>query len=545
MRLTRVALEGAVIFAFCALLQLGLIPRQGLWADEFFSLAMATGHSLEHPAERADPALGDYVEATRALPPAAYSHYLEHESPPAGIRRVVRAVFLSDTSPPLYYVLLYGWTHALGTGDFALRLFSVMCSLACFPLIWSIAKKLGGGPAAVYTGILFAVSPLCVFYSTEGRMYSLLLFFSVWMMWLTLRLWDRGTSATRLILWVATGVAGLLTHYFFAFVWIASVLWLQLHPGRFPRKLSIAGACLTFFLVLPWYMHLPESLSQWRVTGDWLSVRPVGYHRIKSFSLLPWSFFSTNPLGGGRPFLHWINVGIFLLLALAALRKLSWSLFSTPRSLIWLWLLSPCFGLAALDLLRGTYVTAVPRYAIAGMPAAFLLVGLGLGSLGRRLRVVLIGMIVFLCLFGVRRLYIAESRNGEPYLQVAKLLAHQVDASDVILVHSIPSGVAGIGRYLGREQTPKDGVSLASWVGQLGQRRIPHDLKALTAGRKRIILLRLHEVYEPAPEQSWLEKNATLAETKRIGAATLYYFVPRDATVFFATPALLSSTRTH
>src|SRR6478736_1598191 len=39
-------------------LQLAIIHRHGLWTDEVFSLAMATGHSLEHPSRVADPALG-------------------------------------------------------------------------------------------------------------------------------------------------------------------------------------------------------------------------------------------------------------------------------------------------------------------------------------------------------------------------------------------------------------------------------------------------------------------------------------------------------
>jgi hypothetical protein len=43
---TRPALAGALIFVLCALLRIGLVDRQSLWADEFFSLAMATGHSL-------------------------------------------------------------------------------------------------------------------------------------------------------------------------------------------------------------------------------------------------------------------------------------------------------------------------------------------------------------------------------------------------------------------------------------------------------------------------------------------------------------------
>jgi len=533
---TRTALTAVLILVLCALLRIGLVDRHGLWGDECFSLAMATGHSLEHPADRADPAFGDFVEEPGAVAPAAYSRYLEHEIPPAGLRRVLRAVFLSDTSPPLYYLLLYGWTLALGTGDAALRLFSILWALATFPIIWSLGKRLGGEAAAAPACILFAVSPLCIFYSTEGRMYSMLLFCTVCMMWLTLRLWDRGANAARFILWVTASAAGLLTHYFFAFVWIAAVFWLQLYPGRFPRKLSGASALLTALLVLPWYIHIPESLSQWRVTGDWLTMRRDDYHPITTPLSLPWRFW-TYPsmewmLGGSRS-LGWIKAGVFLLLAVATLRKLSWSLFSSSRSLLWIWLLSPCLGMAVFDLVRGTYITAETRYALAGMPAAFLLTGIGLGSLGYRLRAIFIALIALLCLIGVRGFYQADHRSYQNYPEVARLLAQEVTDSDLILVHSVPSVVAGLARYLEKAGASETGVRFASWVGQLGQRRVPEDLEALAAGQRRIILVTTHDVGEPAPEQDWLEDHATLLETKQIYAATLRYFTPRGSHRFF------------
>jgi len=533
--LSRTALTGVLIFAFCALIRIGLVDRHGLWADEFFSLAMATGHSLEHPAARADPALGDYVEAPRALPPAAYSRYLKHEVPPSGLGRVVRAVFLSDTNPPLYYLLLYGWTRVLGTGDASLRLFSVLWSLACFPLIWSIATRLGGRGAAVATCILFAVSPFSVFYSTEGRMYSLLLLCSVSTAWLTLRIWDRGPGAGRFALWVLAGVAGLLTHYFFLFFWIPVVFWLQLHPGSFPRRLSGAGAILTALLVLPWYIHLPELLSQWRVTRYWLYVRPDNYQPIKRVLSLPWMTF----LFGGTRFLNWSYAGVFLLLAIAAVPKLMSSIFSPPHSLLWFWLLGPWLGMVIFDLVRGTYISAVPRYAFAAMPAACLLVGLALESLKYRLRTVLMALIVFLCLVGVSRSYCGYYHDQYP--EVARLLARQVDESDLILVHSFPSCVAGLARYLEQEPAFKTGVGFASWVGELGLGRVPADVEALAAGRKRIILVKARDVGwdDRVPAEIWLDDNAKLVETKKFprnNAIFLLYFTPLDSTTFFGSP---------
>jgi len=43
-----------VLFVLAASLRCGLVARQGLWVDEVFSLAIATGHSIEHPAKIAN-----------------------------------------------------------------------------------------------------------------------------------------------------------------------------------------------------------------------------------------------------------------------------------------------------------------------------------------------------------------------------------------------------------------------------------------------------------------------------------------------------------
>src|SRR5215510_1701313 len=95
-----------MVIGLAALLRIALVDRNGLWADEIFSLAMATGHSLEHPAAAAEPAQGDYIEAALPLTASAYNAYLHHGNQAAGSSKVVRAVVLSDITPPLYYLLL-------------------------------------------------------------------------------------------------------------------------------------------------------------------------------------------------------------------------------------------------------------------------------------------------------------------------------------------------------------------------------------------------------------------------------------------------------
>src|SRR6266480_2837309 len=89
-------LVGIVVLA--AVLRLVVAGHSSLWGDEVFSLAIATGHSLEHPAAAARPELGDFVEPNHPVPPEEFRRYLKHDRPAETPDRVLRAVLISDTS---------------------------------------------------------------------------------------------------------------------------------------------------------------------------------------------------------------------------------------------------------------------------------------------------------------------------------------------------------------------------------------------------------------------------------------------------------------
>ena len=91
----------------------------------------------------------------------------------------MRAVFLSDTSPPLYYLLLSAWTRVAGTSDAALRLFSTLCALLCLPLLWRVGHEVGDRTTALVACLLFAVAPPVLYFASEGRMYALTLSFTL------------------------------------------------------------------------------------------------------------------------------------------------------------------------------------------------------------------------------------------------------------------------------------------------------------------------------------------------------------------------------
>ncbi len=509
-----------LIIAVAAALRVFLAARQDLWADELFSLAIATGHSLEHPASAAVPGLGDFVEPPAAVHPAAFRKYLAHESPPAGPKRVVRAVQLSDTSPPLYYLALAVWARILGTTDFSVHAFSVLWSLGTMPLIWLIGRRIAGSREALIACVLFTLAPMSLYYSVEGRMYTMLWFLGALTIWLTLRSHDRGGAAV-VISWALVSTAGLLTHYFYVFIWAACVLWLLLRPGSSSRASVAGGVLAALLLTAPWYSLVPGSLAQWRVTGGWLDGLPPGDKLIIAPLTLGWSLLSGRGVWGGVKAFDTFGALLVLALGLALIRRGREGVFGGGRDLLWLWAAAACAGPVVFDLLRQTSTSLISRYALPGLPAALLLTALAIGSLPPGLGVGALVLLVGTWSPGLRDLARQRARAGEPYRPVAARVGAWAGPRDLVLVHSIPSGVLGVARYL-----PRD-VPMAAWVGQLGNRRVPEDLGTLLQGRDRVALIRIHEVGEPAPEEEWLRAHATvLAEERRDAAAIVYFAVP-------------------
>jgi hypothetical protein len=515
--------------ALMAVVQVVVASRSGLWADEVFSLAIATGHSLEHPAAAANPNLGDFIERDRPVHAGEFQRYLKHDTPPANPARVVRAVFLSDTNPPLYYLLLYGWTLIVGTSDMALRSFSIACSLACLPLLAGVARRTGGKGAIFASCVLFACSPLSIYYSTEGRMYSLLWLCVLATTWTSLVLHQRGGSVGLYALWIVASTAGFLTHYFFLFPWLAIVAYLLMRRGGLTRRHLAACVLLTAMLILPWYLKLSASLSNWRITQGWLKVQPPGINRLRaSFELIAQSFSWQQPWIGYRVsyisaliLFAFVGVGVVTLW-----RLLRFHICDRGILLLWLLYAAACAGPLAFDLVQHTYTVAVQRYAIAALPVAYVLAAVGLSCLGRRTRLITLLLIILAWAPNVLSIYRTRSRNYSPIREISRAASANCSPSDLILVHSIPSGVLGISRYASGP------APLASWVGQLGTRRVPQSIHKLATGRARVLFVKLHDMREPAPEEQWLRTNALVFEESRVGSARIVDFRPMGSETF-------------
>ena len=80
-----------------------------------------------------------------------------------------------DGAPPLYYYLLHFWMRVFGQSNLATRSLSGVIGVITLPVAWLAGKRFGGRIVGWSTLVLLASAPFAVYYSTEARMYGLII----------------------------------------------------------------------------------------------------------------------------------------------------------------------------------------------------------------------------------------------------------------------------------------------------------------------------------------------------------------------------------
>lgn len=175
-----------------------------------------------------------------------------------GVGGVLAQVEASESTPPLYYLLAWAWSNALGTGEAALRSLSALLGIATVAVAWLLGRRLAGTGAhgtgqraAALAALLTATSPLLVWFSQEARAYALLAFLGALSALLALRAREE-PSASRLAAWTVVCALALATHYFAAFLIAAEAAWLLVVVGaRRPALVAVGGVGLAALALAP------------------------------------------------------------------------------------------------------------------------------------------------------------------------------------------------------------------------------------------------------------------------------------------------------
>jgi mannosyltransferase len=144
---------------------------------------------------------------------------------PGSFEDMLHRVKTSESNPPLYYVLAWGWAKAFGTGEFGLRSLSALFGAATVPVAYLIGRQLAHRRAGLILAALVALNPMLIWYSQEARSYALLVFFGA----LSLLFFVRALDTLRgrdLALWTLASALALCSHYFAVFVVGIEAVWL-------------------------------------------------------------------------------------------------------------------------------------------------------------------------------------------------------------------------------------------------------------------------------------------------------------------------------
>jgi len=230
-------IQAALLFTVLGLvLRLQTITEASLWYDEFYSLVLAS-------------------------------------SPLQGLLATTAA----DVHPPLYYLLLKGWTALFGTTELALRLPSAIIGSATIYLLFVAGRRLIDARTGIIAAALLTVSPLHVYWSQQARSYALFSFLVValTLLFLDVLEGDHGRA------WAYLGIGAVLV-YLHHFAWlfigahvlVAVVAWRsgRLDGRRIRRPVAALGGIVALWL--PW------SLSFLQQAGD-----VVGSYWVPEFTI--------------------------------------------------------------------------------------------------------------------------------------------------------------------------------------------------------------------------------------------------------------------
>ncbi len=187
-----------------------------------------------------------------------------------------------ETSPPLYFVLIWAWGHVFGTSDVALRSVSMLAGVALVPVAYVSARDLVSPCAGVVAAALVTFNPFLIWYSQEARAYMLLALLSgLSFMWFVRA---RAKPTRRNVAWWAIcSSLALMTHFFAGFLVAPEALWLlwvartclvgaavglvaAVQLAMLPFAFTDTGHGVGWIAHSPQHVRLSQAISEWGVS---------------------------------------------------------------------------------------------------------------------------------------------------------------------------------------------------------------------------------------------------------------------------------------
>ncbi|HUD69960.1 MAG TPA: glycosyltransferase family 39 protein [Acidimicrobiales bacterium] len=303
--------------------------------------------------------------------------------------RMLPAQLRRDGAPPLYYLFLHFWMGLVGHSDMDVRALSGVFAVLTLPVMWWVVRRGFGRIEAIGALAMLATSPFAVYFATETRMYSLVIFLVTAGIGAVMALLSRPTVPRALLVAVLASLL-IYTHYWAFYLLAAGGLWFAFlvvadkGPRRRGALFGLAAMALGALSFIPWLSSFQYQRAH---TGTpWAS----GPSLASTFGWI--GGFIGNQSVQAQAFNLHLELGliVFLLLLIFGYAAspvgrdvLEFRLLGQPRARV---LTVTFFVTLAIAYVasRQSNTAFQPRYAAIVFPIAVILVGLGVAALPNR-----------------------------------------------------------------------------------------------------------------------------------------------------------------
>jgi hypothetical protein len=306
-------------------------------------------------------------------------------------REQLIAALRPESNPPLYYFLLKGLCSISGYSPIALRLPSVVFSIATIAVITLYGARVVSRAFGLAAGGFLMLSPHSIYYAQEARGYSFLILLFIVAL---LAIYDAVINDSKPAVWMvaAAVLAAGYTHYLAALTLLPVGIWLAYQFACYPDRRRIIywlvgvlamDALVCAAWMMPSLVHRDANPQLW-IAEQWSHLDKLWVIPKSLLVLTLGSAQGFTPLFMKQATLLkqplWIP--IVALLASAILFSLSLAsrtgkakLDASSSTSWWLFaaVLLPLFSLYSMSFLKPLYVLG--RYDVVGFPFLVLLFG--------------------------------------------------------------------------------------------------------------------------------------------------------------------------
>lgn len=399
------------------------------------------------------------------------------------LRAMLHRCIERDASPPLFY-LLTSWCLKFADSEAALRMISVIASMALVWLTYRLARLGLSRSRSAFAALLCAVSPYQIMYAQEARTYTLVAAVLV----ASVYFYARASMSNERRRWIplALMTAGGLWTQSIALLGLSTqgALALGTKSGRKRLLPWIAALAAGAALYLPW-AWFARGVSEQLSSSHWYIPDPdaKSVFKVLRAALLSPLPLVTAPEGstmrGLDAFmprsLAWLLVSVPAAIALlnglpelagrdgrGRLTRVAWALWFVP--------------VAAVFVVSFQRPLFLPRYFVFVTPAISILYTLGASALPRRpQRFVIGGWLVLLALLGVARY--SHDYTKEPWRDVTQDIGARAAAGRTAVL--VPFDVDPFVYYNRRLSNPLDAFEVSHPAEPFAAHFTPQQLDEL------------------------------------------------------------------